>query len=409
MERFQQSHFFQNPTSSVLQVGRLEEALNEKGYRTAIIATGPALKKFDERKLKIDLSFNVEGLDEEDSIDLAKNIANHCKEAFCVITDAAHPFDPLLQEQLKRKNIVTLAGYDNPEPYVPGGYSEVAAKVMKLADGVLFSNANLSNEEIFEAPSQLIELPKEKRYGIGYYPLAQAEKLIHKRSSAYAANTKQQILEKFPGVNTVCVYFGGNNSVYFHEAFPAFLRIIEETSSDIDLSDMVILVQQHPGAAKENRDGLAMTALSKNPKMPKFGLSTLSTEDAQSIADVALYYQTSMGPLFALAGIPTMQIGHETFSDILVKNHLAPSVTTSEELINAIVDHKTGTYTINKALLYEKLGIRKNCKDLLEQAILNTKASAEKETSFSLSTKMLTAGALLTIGFIAFRYLRHKQ
>ncbi len=54
------------------------------------------------------------------------------------------------------------------------------------------------------------------------------------------------------------------------------------------------------------------------------------------MADAAFYYQTSMGPQFVLAGIPTVQIAHETYQDILVKNKLSPSVTDVEQFLDVL-------------------------------------------------------------------------
>lgn len=99
--------------------------------------------------------------------------------------------------------------------------------------------------------------------------------------------------------------------------------------------------------------------------MPKIIISSFSSDDAQVLADAACCYQTSMGPQFVLAGIPTFQIGHETYEDILVKHHLADSVTNAEQLkqeVGSLKDNKT----ISRKDLLDGLGIKENWTTRLE-------------------------------------------
>ena len=157
----------------------------------------------------------------------------------------------------------------------------------------------------------------------------------------------------------ILVYFGGNNDVYFEKAFPAFLRLVEE--SNLDPSQYLVLFQQHPGARAKNRDGKLAEG--------QLILSELPSEEAQILADAALYYQTSMGPQFALAHIPPIQVGHETFPDLLVRSGLAPSATTPDELLRAL-----GRLTVKTELqeekLLEALGISKNWLVRLERTVV---------------------------------------
>ena len=43
-----------------------------------------------------------------------------------------------------------------------------------------------------------------------------------------------------------------------------------------------------------------------------------------------------MAPQFALAGIPAIQVGHDTYPDILIRNNLAPSVSHKEKFLEAV-------------------------------------------------------------------------
>lgn len=346
------------------------KALTEKGYKVEIHATGPALKKFEQCDTKGIYPFKLDG-EMLDQGDLAKEIAERCSRASMVITDVGHPFDETLQKALKEKEITHFAYYDNPENFVPGGYSFTAAKVMKLAQGVLFANANLANDKIYSEPGKEIDLTDKKCMGIGYYPVSQAEVVAEKRKTEHEAK-RLEFLKKYSIEDTgqkVCVYFGGNNEEYFEKAFPAFLSFLK--AKDLDFKNIVLVVHQHPGAKKENRDVQKL-----NECLKDFGdkikseviVSDFSSDDAQTLADVAFYYQTSMAAQFILSGIPTVQVGHETYDDILVRNQLAPTVTNSEEFVQIINNLKDMEEQPKEAVL-KGLGYKENWPEVLANAI----------------------------------------
>ena len=145
-----------------------------------------------------------------------------------------------------------------------------------------------------------------------------------------------------------------------------------------------IVIQQHPGAKTKNLDGMIasewMEKYSKTNKAPKIILSDFSSEEAQIIADGALYYQTSMGPQFVLAGIPTLQVGHETFEDILVRSRLCLSVTTVDEFISVINDLSDQQNTISQELILEGLGIKSNWLEIMEK-VLNQSSELKSDRS----------------------------
>jgi hypothetical protein len=306
--------------------------------RVEVYATGPALAKFQERGIEVRYSFSIDP-EKEDA--LAAQIAKMCAHYSVVITDLGHPFDIKLHKALAActPHVRHLAYYDNPEPYVPGGYSTVAAEVMSLADGTLFANAHLAET------------------GIGYYPIQHAEK-IAKRRLHERSFVRQTFFQKHNLEDTgqkVLVYFGGNNETYFSQALPAFLNLLEQSHPD----NTLIVLQQHPGAKQKNldREAVAHTSII---------VSELNTEEAQVLADAALYYQTSMSPQFVLAGIPTIQIGHEPYEDILVKNHLCPSVTTLEQWKACNLTPQD----IPRAIILDGLGIRENWLENLQKAFV---------------------------------------
>ncbi len=330
------------------------EELCQRGHTVQIYATGPALKKCQERNKDLTIPFSLEGASEEEAAIL---LAKSCSTADVVITDVGHPFDIALQKALGQEAPISrhLAYYDNPEAFVPGGYSSIASQVMLEAEAVLFAGSHL-------VKAQEIDLPPEKRIGLGYYPTAQAEKIGARRKHEHHV-LRTHLFAKYSLIDRgqkILVYAGGNNEEYFTKAFPAFLELLGQ----IDLSQTIVLLQQHPGAKEKNRDGKLVHAW--NGKTAPFLISELTTDDAQVVADVMLYYQTSMGPQFVLAGIPTIQVGHEVYEDILVRNGLCHTATTADALTYALSHLNVD---IDETQILDRLGISLDWADHLERAL----------------------------------------
>ena len=340
-------------------------------------ASGPALEKFKQRGIEVHKTFCIDGISLEEEDVLAETIAKACSTFSVIITDVGHAFNSKVQQALARikPSVCRLAYYDNPESYVPGGYSEAAAKVMLAANGVLFANSNLANASIFSKPENKIDFGSCKNIGIGFYPINQAKIIAEKRTTnklsmrnkLFFKNDLKDVDQK------ILVYFGGNNEEYFSKALPAFFFFLERGMEQSDFTNLVIVIQQHPGAKTKNVDGIITSEwiekYSKNNKAPKIILSDFSSDDAQIIADGAFYYQTSMGPQFVLAGIPTVQVGHKTFEDILVRTRLTSSVTTVDEFISVINSLSDQQKKISQEVIFEGLGIKPNWLEIMENAI----------------------------------------
>jgi|GEM_PF-544980 len=400
------------------------EDLVKKGHKVQIYAAGPALKKFQDRHIEMVIPFSLENISEED---VAIEVAKECAEANVVITDVGHAFDVPLQKALvsHASKALRLAYYDNPESYVPGGYSSGAAKVMLAAQGVLFANANLAKAPIYQAPSEEVMLAPERRIGLGYYPISQAEKIAKRRTSDHEL-IRSQLFSKYALIDQgqkVLVYAGGNNDEYFTKAFPAFLQFLAEASQQADLSNVIVVLQQHPGAKEKNIDTkLVQQWIDQvgRVRVPQFFVSELNSDDAQVVADGMLYYQTSMGPQFVLAGIPTIQVGHNTYEDILVKNNLCSTATDAYGLLNAITHLQQGVKVESDHETIERgLGISSDWADNLEHAIqgfVPLESSVQEEAPPTLPAKsqskssirsyLLAAGAALTVGYFAVRLFK---
>jgi hypothetical protein len=356
------------------------EKLVDDGYEVQVYASGPALKKFKDHNIKVLMPFNLDNLSTSQEAELASQIAKSCSKALVVLTDVGHTFDITLQKALavEAPDVVRLAYYDNAEPFVPGGYSSVAADVMLAAQKVLFANANLESDSLYQQTNVETKLSFKERVGLGYYPLAQAEKTAARRLVSHDA-MRAQLLAKH-GLEEkgqkVLVYFGGNNEEYFTKALPAFLTFFSEGIKHAAMSNIVIVMQQHPGAKVKNIDGQQIEAWFKEQGITalKMIISDETSDDVQVFADGALYYQTSMGPQFALAGIPMVQVGHQTFEDVLVRGGICPSVTCASDFVKAIEEIKPVTVSVDqRKIIYQNLGIKENWYQILKQSLTNTK------------------------------------
>lgn len=347
------------------------ENLIKEGYQVQVYASEHALKKFQDRNISVSMSFKITPGEE---IGLAKQIAQQCANKV-IITDVGNPFNALLQKTIKAEapETLRLAYYDNPEPFVPGGYSKVAAEVMQAADRVLFANANLAKTTLYSEPGK--ELALKDRVGLGYYPTAQADQTLARRAAEKEVKRKELFDQqglKDTG-QKVLVYFGGNNETYFSEAFPAFLKFL--TAGIEDLSNIVFVMQQHPAAKTKNIDrGLLETWIKEHgtsQHAPQILISDWNSNDVQVIADGALYYQTSMGPLFALAGIPMAQVGHDTYEDVMVRSGLCPSATNSSDFVSIITKLNAVEVSENsRREIFKSLGIQENWLDILKKALV---------------------------------------
>jgi hypothetical protein len=241
-----------------------------------------------------------------------------------------------------------LVYYDNPESYVPGGYSREACEAISEATGVIFANAKLAEEGILSEPDKKMDLRGKKVIPLGYSPIIEKADSLNKRRKAEQSFLREKLLPSDFKDKKVIVYFGGNNEEYFGNgkdnegAFPAFLRLLSESAASSDLSHLAFVIQQHPGAKpKELENKLVATweeQNRQNPYAPKFFISGFGSDDAQVVADGALYHQTSMNAQFALLeDVVTVQVAHKTFEDSLIRIGF-PSVTTSAQLQSVIGD-----------------------------------------------------------------------
>jgi len=280
-----------------------------------------------------------------------------------VITDVASEKWAEIHQWLAEKHphIRRICYYENPEPYVPGGYSETAAKVIEKAQEIFFANNHLANRGEFS-----IDLSGKKTAGIGYYNRQNADQILRlKKDPAKWQDLKKSVTDL---KHRVLVYIGGANETYYDEAFPHFVDLIStalKTQPEM-LENTTLILQQHPRAKTEgNRDVSLLKQTLAQVQLPKnfhLLISPRSTPETLAIADAVLYYQTSMAAEFALANIPSIaQIGHQLYPDALMNAGYAHPASVEELL-------QLGPYE-NQKRVEDQLGIDPNWRENLLKAL----------------------------------------
>lgn len=360
------------------------EALEKEERAVHYYAAGPAYKTLKNRAVE-EIVFVVEA-DGADKV--ADQLIKRCAEpGSMLITDMGHPFSAKLQAAIKKQKpeLTCIGYYDNPEPFVPGGYSHVVAQVCDHADWVLFANKALTATPIYKTPGEAIDLPFSKRRGVGYYPLEKSEKIKRQRLEKKDSSRKAlfEHLQREDKGEKILVYAGGNNEVYFEKALPAFLSMICETiAQGHDLSDLIIVFQQHPGAKIINRDlKLVDEKLGQIEEKVSWIASPFSTDQAFNFADSIWYYQTSMSPLFALADIPAVQVGHEVYEDLLVRNQLCDVVYNKAHFLKALQRVRKGEHGSFQEEIHQALGTDPHPMEQLKKALGIYLPSLEIENS----------------------------
>ncbi len=358
--------------------------LQERGHEVQVCAaSGPSSQKLSQLGQDIHFAFSLEGLSAAEKSALAEDIAKTCRVAHAVITDCGDSFGVDIQEALKKHASASrrFTYYDNLEPFVPGGYSSNVADIIAVSEKIIFSNKNLALAKIYRTNKEEIDFTGKERFGVGYYPVEQAKKIAEQRKNS-RDSVRSSFLAKHEmheNGQKIGVYFGGNNEEYFSRALPAFLSFIAEASSQTDLSNTVVVLQQHPGAKAKNLDIQQVEAwlatIKELSRTPRFIFSDFSSDEALVLADTAFYYQTTMAPLFVLAKIPTAQIGHEVYGDIVVRNNLVPAITSSEAFIQLMAAPESMNQMDEQKLL-NSLGIDEDWLLNLETILLGEGSSA---------------------------------
>lgn len=290
-------------------------------------------------------------IDQKEGLEAA-DIATRCIGANSVVAEVGDPFCKDILSELAEvdPSVKRIIYYDNPEEYVPGGYSKTYDAIAnQKVDAIFFANEHLAKLEK-RAPS----------YGVGYYLLEKVEDInkLQERKS----ELKQQFFEAHAlqgDYENILLYIGGANKVYYDSAFPHFLSILLSLGKDIKMQKTLVILQQHP------RSGVEKLVYDDCEKVFKekgihLCLSTSPILEVAAFATTTLYYQTSLAPCLALAGIPLIQIGHESYEDCLVKSKMVPFIHTKEQLLSVLSQDQKNNY--DPALILKNVGYNANWK-----------------------------------------------
>lgn len=203
------------------------EGLSARGKRVEVYASGPAVKKLQERNI-VHHPFWVDGLSAEEQDVLAKQIAQTCRAASLVITDVGHPFDLKIHEALAREIIPIkhFAYYDNPEPYVPGGYSKIAAKVMLAADAVYFPMLVLLGWGYLRNQGSKWDWGVQKKWELGITPPIRESTLLNvaPRKNLYCASRFFEKMDYPTPIKRFSSILAATIKTIFSKLFPFSLR-----------------------------------------------------------------------------------------------------------------------------------------------------------------------------------------
>lgn len=255
-----------------------------------------------------------------------------------VITDVGSDkmvdFYLLLKE--RRPDIVRIAYYDNPEPFVEGGYSANVAKIVPQADAIFFANYNFAKDPVFSSFNMDLKTDAT-RFGIGYYPMAKIEALSLKRESKeIRAKLREQFIQNHSIANGSFLpfYFGGANETYYKEAFPLFLKFLNELAEREEKKvPWTVVIQKHPRSGTFEEDVIVKWKKTAHRFIPNITISKVPFDDALVIADLIWYFQTSASGMFPQMEIPAIQVGNSAYKELLVKAGVIPKAENCQAFI----------------------------------------------------------------------------
>lgn len=306
-----------------------KSSLDKQGVATTFLAADKAYDAAVRRG-----SSSVERISSEHAKAVALRLH---QSADRVIADVGSEFSALVFQELDALNskVVKIAYYDNPEPFVPGGYSATAAAVIRAADGVLFANAALAKETIYDGDKKPLDLSAKKRHGLGYFAFEKLEEYRQQRLGETRPTKRAEFFAK-AGLEDrgqkLLVFLGGANETYEKQVLPALGEIFREASLD----KSIVVLQRHPRAS--DADCELFEALPAN-----FVLSPMDFDSALVMADQVAYYQTSASVYFPLMGLPAIQLGHEPYEDLLIRNALCSFAGTADGLTAFLQAEKSST------------------------------------------------------------------
>ncbi len=275
--------------------------------------------------------------------EFSAEVASVCEFANIILVGIGHQFAGHFLEAITNRygdSKRVILYYENPEVFVPGGYSELAQAAVTLGKPaeILFANRNLAASDVDVCQG----IDDVRKIGLGYYPMQEIETLRKLRADKKIEDEK------------VIVYLGGAevNSDYFCEALPAFIDMMSKIS--LEDSPTTLIFRKHPRST-----GLDWSMV-KALEVP--GLTVLLDQDSLlntlARADYTLYYQTSLSPMLVLAGVNPIQVGHVVYNEVLVEKGVIPVAVTVAEL-GSLLEKSNGI--VSDEVVYDAIGYDREC------------------------------------------------
>lgn len=286
-----------------------------------------------------------------------------CRGVTHVIADVGYRLNCKVFDALRSRypGIKRYIYYDNPNTYVAGGYSVKLGKIAHLADGVLFANAGLVQKDIYISLEPPIHLEASNRIPLGFYDEELCREIFHARRLVKSSvRSKLFDLLKIKDFNQkILIFFGNRNYPGIDSSLKNFLFFLDEVSARRNLAKYIILIQQHPTAAVKCGESEILEKWQGRQKNPPVlvRFSPLSKKEALTVADVALFNQTSLTMTFALADIPAVQVGPSATRDFLVEAKVIPTLTSVDQWQSLIVQNLNDwhRFEVNRALALLRL------------------------------------------------------
>lgn len=304
---------------------------------------------------------------------LADVVLKTCKLAKQVFVEGGSAFSERLLLKFKERapQIKRVLYWDNPEPDVPGGYSEQFAKLAAYAETVVYS---LNKPNIAE------HFPDKEWIGLGFFPQAIVDKYRSIRSDpTKKAEARKKLFDEMnipPDGSSLVIFFGGANNEYMEKAFPNFLnQTLHPLQNSPQFKSILFVLQQHARAKTDfnNKDAELLDEWKKTHPTLRFVVSKSNFDTAAVAADVVLYHQTSASLQFLLSGIPGMQVGFP-YCDTPVRLKLYPSIPpeSSELFIEKLCEslHKKPLNKNELQSVSELIGISPNWYDRFRTFVL---------------------------------------
>lgn len=271
-------------------------------------------------------------------------------QALLMVSGVASEMQGQLIDAYSKKNVLTVAYWDNFNATGEDSYFKMGHKVARKASTLFLPSKRVAQDKSFNP------IPESKRMVVGQ-PSIESWRLVktYKKDNLYKvlkSNKEQKHL----------TYVGGYGTAY-EEGFKLFLKSV----GDRAYSSYRLMISPHPKTDGRFEKQLVKASQSLLPETTVLS-GELTTKEAVAISDVVICHRSSVGLQAASIGKPVIYVVPQTedFKDMLVDTGVAKCVHTPESFKQAI----NQVLTKPQPNFYEKTGLPKGSTDTLFHALL---------------------------------------